>query len=71
MSGPMPGVIWNQELVSIVMQDADCDRCGKHADELHAFKLSNSITYYKRVIEKPWLCLKCFRIEKNKWWAAL
>lgn len=47
-----------------------CDRCKKFALELHAFRLSEAITYRRRVIEKPWLCRVCMRIEKEKWWKA-
>lgn len=58
------------QIARIEMLNADCDRCGKHADTLRPFKLSDSITYYGKVIEKAWLCIKCFVIEKEKWWKA-
>jgi hypothetical protein len=46
----------------------DCDRCGKTAPELHPFKLSEVIHYRGKVIEKPWLCVRCLRIQKTKLW---
>ena len=57
-------------MATITMLDAPCDRCGVMAAELHPFRLSAAITYRKRVIEKPWLCRKCMRVEKEKWWKA-
>ena len=53
---------------TVRLLDSDCDRCGRHADKLAPFKLTEAITYYGRVIEAPWLCLKCFKVEKVKWW---
>jgi hypothetical protein len=53
---------------SVIMVNADCDRCGKHADELRPFVLSPTINYRNTVINKAWLCIKCFVIEKEKWW---
>ena len=54
----------------IVMMDAPCDRCGKQERELRPYKLTSSITFRGKVIEFPWLCWKCFRAEKKKWWAT-
>ncbi len=56
------------EITRAIMTNADCDRCGKHAKELRPFKLSETITYRSKVIERAWLCIKCFVIEKEKWW---
>jgi len=47
--------------------DARCDRCGDVADRLVPYP--HPITYYRRAIDKPWLCLNCLRIVKEKWWA--
>ena len=54
----------------VEMISADCERCGKHADRLLPFVLSDSISYRGKTINKAWLCLKCFGIEKEKWWKA-
>lgn len=56
------------EALQIRMVDAPCDRCGKVAAELLPFKLSETIHYRRRTIEKPWLCKPCFVAEKEKWW---
>ena len=55
-------------VTTIAMLDAPCDRCGKLAAELHPYKLADSITYRGKVVEFPWLCVKCFKAEKVKWW---
>ncbi len=52
----------------IEMINSDCERCGKWAPALHPFKLSEEITYYGKIIQYPWLCVKCLMIEKEKWW---
>ena len=57
-------------ITKVRLIDDDCDRCGKRTPELMAFKLSSTITHRGRVIEYPWLCLKCFVAEKKKWWAT-
>ena len=49
------------------MLDAPCDRCGRKAD-LHPWKFTQSITYRNKQKEMPWLCAKCFLIEKRKLW---
>ena len=54
----------------IELLDSPCDRCGKQSDRLHPFKLSESITYRKREIAHPWLCVRCFLVEKEKWWKS-
>ena len=54
-------------MVTIEMLNEPCDRCGKVADVLHPFKLAETITYRNQVIDQPWLCIKCFVIEKKKW----
>ena len=53
---------------SIQLVNSDCDRCGKRFPVLNPFKLSEKIIYYRKAIHFPWLCLRCFRIEKEKWW---
>lgn len=54
----------------VFLRDSDCDRCGKRADKLTPFKLAETITFRGKVVEEPWLCLKCFKVEKRKWWVA-
>ena len=55
--------------MDVAMLNAPCDRCAKVAGELRPFTLQATITYRGRVIDLPWLCLKCFVAEKKKWWA--
>ncbi len=50
--------------------NSDCDRCGKVKPELRAYTLSDSITYYGKQVNHGWLCIRCFVIEKEKWWKA-
>ena len=64
-------------MMIITQADADCDRCGQHTRDdaspysrLYPFKLAETITYRRRVIRFPWLCVKCMMTEKNKWWKA-
>lgn len=54
----------------VTMFDQPCDRCKRVADRLKPYKLVGDITYYNRVIVDPWLCLRCFKVEKRKWRAA-
>lgn len=56
------------EAVSIEMLNSPCDRCGKQSERLHPFRWAERITYRRRVIEKPWLCIVCLVIEKRKLW---
>ena len=44
-----------------------CSRC-KKATTLRPFKLTEYIIYRRKAIKHPWLCLKCFLIEKEKAW---
>lgn len=57
-------------MTTVRMLDAPCDRCGKVTHALDPWWKSETITFRSKVIEKPWLCLKCFKAEKKKWWAA-
>ena len=57
-------------MTTVTMLDAPCDRCGQQMAELHPFKLSEYIMHKKSIINHPWLCLRCMRIEKRKWWEA-
>ncbi len=54
----------------IEMLNADCERCGKHSERLIPFNLVETISYHGREINKPWLCSRCLRIEKEKYWDA-
>ncbi len=58
-------------MTTVQMLDADCDRCGNHVDEVRPYTLTATITFRGKVVEKPWMCTKCFVIEKKKWWAVL
>ena len=55
-----------EEQYNIKIVDGNCDRCNKHA-ELRPYKWSKVI-YKNKQIFKPWLCLTCFKIEKEKAW---
>ncbi len=57
-------------MTSVTMLNARCDRCRRQTQELHPFKLSEVITFRKKEIQSPWLCLRCMKIEKEKWWKA-
>ena len=56
------------EVESVTMMQEPCDRCGKVAD-LRPYKWS-PVAYRGRTLDKPWLCRKCFLVEKRKAWAA-
>lgn len=56
-------------MMTFVMHGWACDRCGVQA-ECRPFTLAESITYRGHRIEKPWLCRRCFVLEKEKWWRA-
>lgn len=58
------------DTLKITLANHPCDRCGKVAPALHAFKLAESIVYYGRVIDHPWLCRRCFAVEKERLWRA-
>lgn len=51
----------------IELIDDICDRCGKLARVLRPYRFSR-VVYRRRHIDKPWLCTKCFWIEKHKSW---
>ena len=53
--------------MTIRLLDHACDRCGKVAAELRPYK-SSTVVYRGKTLEMPWLCRKCFRIEKEKAW---
>ena len=54
---------------TVTMHGGECDRCTV-IGECRPFKLSEVITFRKKEIRHPWLCLNCFKIEKRKWWEA-
>ena len=56
------------EMIQVTMLDSNCDRCDKIQAKLYPFKLADAITFRGKTIEYPWLCLKCFVVEKKKWW---
>ena len=43
-----------------------CDRCKKHYNEIYAFNFSEAIRYKGKLVVRPWLCPKCFLLEKEK-----
>ena len=55
-------------MTTVTMLNESCDRCGKPAELLHPYKLSETIVYRGKTISEPWLCLACFKAEKRKWW---
>ena len=55
--------------MELIQIDGMCERCGA-ASEVRPYTLSESITYRGREIHKPWLCQRCFVVEKKKWWKA-
>ncbi len=50
----------------ITLLDHACDRCGERAD-LHDFPWG-PVVYRGRTMKTPWLCPKCYQIEKRKLW---
>ena len=54
----------------IQMLNAPCDRCGKVKPELRPYELTDSITYRGKRRDHPWMCIRCFVVEKKKWWKA-
>ena len=51
--------------MKITLQNHPCDRCRKISDELHPYKFS-IVIYRGKTLETPWLCPKCFLLEKEK-----
>ena len=55
--------------MGIEVLDAPCDRCGKVMPKLLPYYQS-PVVYKGKRIETPWLCRKCFMVEKRKAWGS-
>ena len=56
-----------RRMIKTTLQTRPCARYGEISDELRPYKF-NTVIYKGKTLETPWLCSKCFHLEKQKAW---